>query len=300
MGENYSISVGKNEVIAEYVVIATHYPIKNFPGVYFSKMYQDKTYAIAVDIGENKKMIDGMFIQSCEPVISFRTAKYNEKELLIVAGSGHKTGQPNSKIEDNFINLENYIKKYYPNSKVMFKWSTEDCITLDKIPYIGNFSNLLPNMYVATGFKKWGMSTSHVAGKIITDLILNNKNKYADIYKATRLNPIKNIKELGNMIKESTNSLVLNKLKPINTEFKDIKLGEGGIVEIDGEKVGIYKKNDGEIFAVKPYCGHLGCLISWNNLEKTWDCPCHGSGYDYMGNIITEPTVKGLSRYEFE
>lgn len=300
MGENYSISAGKNEVTAKYVVIATHYPIKNFPGVYFSKMYQDKTYVIAVDIGENKKMIDGMFIQSCEPVISFRTAKYNEKELLIVAGSGHKTGQPNSKIEDNFINLENYIKKYYPNSKVVFKWSTEDCITLDKIPYIGKFSNLLPNMYVATGFKKWGMSTSHVAGKIITDLILNNKNKYADIYKATRLNPIKNIKELGNMIKESTNSLVLNKLKPINTEFEDIKLGEGGIVEIDGEKVGIYKRNDGEIFAVKPYCGHLGCLISWNNLEKTWDCPCHGSRYDYMGNIITEPTVKGLSRYEFE
>lgn len=300
MGENYSISVGKNEVTAKYVVIATHYPIKNFPGVYFSKMYQDKTYVIAVDIGENKKMIDGMFIQSCEPIISFRTAKYNEKELLIVAGSGHKTGQPNSKIEDNFINLENYIKKYYPNSKVVFKWSTEDCITLDKIPYIGKFSNLLPNMYVATGFKKWGMSTSHVAGKIITDLILNNKNKYADIYKATRLNPIKNIKELGNMIKESTNSLLLNKLKPINTEFKDIKLGEGGIVEIDGEKVGIYKRNDGEIFAVKPYCGHLGCLISWNNLEKTWDCPCHGSRYDYMGNIITEPTVKGLSKYEFE
>lgn len=300
MGENYSISVGKNEVIAKYVVIATHYPIKNFPGVYFSKMYQDKTYVIAVDIGENKKMIDGMFIQSCEPIISFRTAKYNEKELLIVAGSGHKTGQPNSKIEDNFINLENYIKKYYPNSKVVFKWSTEDCITLDKIPYIGKFSNLLPNMYVATGFKKWGMSTSHVAGKIITDLILNNKNKYADIYKATRLNPIKNIKELGNMIKESTNSLVLNKLKPINTEFEDIKLGEGGIVEIDGEKVGIYKRQDGEIFAVKPYCGHLGCLISWNNLEKTWDCPCHGSRYDYMGNIITEPTVKGLSKYEFE
>ena len=300
MGETYSISVGKNEVTAKYVVIATHYPIKNFPGVYFSKIYQDKTYVIAVDIGENKKTIDGMFIQSCEPVISFRTAKYNEKELLIVAGSGHKTGQPNSKIEDNFINLENYIKKYYPNSKIMFKWSTEDCITLDKIPYIGKFSNLLSNMYVATGFKKWGMSTSHVAGKIITDLILNNKNKYADIYKATRLNPIKNIKELGNMIKESTNSLVLNKLKPINTEFKDIKLGEGGIVEIDGEKVGIYKRQDGEIFAVKPYCGHLGCLISWNNLEKTWDCPCHGSRYDYMGNIITEPTVKGLSRYEFE
>ena len=296
------ISTEKSCVEADKVVIATHYPIKNFPGMYFSKMYQDKSYAIAVDVGTesggDKEIIDGMYIQSCEPVISFRTAKFNNKELLIIAGAGHRTGQAEGKIEDSFINLENYIKKYYPDAKVKFKWSTEDCVTLDKIPYIGEFSNFLPNMYVATGFKKWGMSTSHVAGKLISDLILGIENKYVDIYKATRLKPVKNIKEFGNMLKESTYSLLINKIKPAKDILEKIPLGDGGIVEIDGEKVGIYKREDGEIFAVKPICGHLGCLVSWNNLEKTWDCPCHGSRYDYMGNIITEPTVNELKKYE--
>lgn len=300
IGEKYAIRSGRNKVIAKNVVISTHYPIKNFPGIYFSKMYQDKTYAIAVDIGEeeNENIIDGMYIQSCEPVISFRTAKYNGKNLLIVAGSGHKTGQTNVKIEDNFINLENYVKKYYPKAKVMFKWSTEDCVTLDKIPYIGKFSNFLPNIYVATGFKKWGMSTAHVAAKIISDLILKKESKYANIYTATRLEPIRNIKEFGNILKESTNSLFLNKIKPAYAIYDDIKLGEGGVVDINGKKVGIYKRDDGKVFAVKPNCGHLGCLVSWNNLEKTWDCPCHGSRYDYMGNIITEPTVNNLCRID--
>ena len=266
--------------------------------MYFIKMYQDKSYAIAVDVNDNDRekdgIIKGMYIQSCSPVISFRTAKYNGERLLIVAGSGHKTGESNGNIDDSFSDLENYIKEYYPKAEVKFRWSTEDCVTLDKIPYIGEFSNLLPNMYVATGFKKWGMSTSHVAGQIISDMILKNENIYAEIYRATRLNPLKNIKEFGNMLKESTYSLLLNKMKPEKNKFENVPLGDGGIVEIDGEKIGVYKREDGEIFAIKPYCGHLGCLVSWNNLEKTWDCPCHGSRYDYRGNIITEPTVKNL------
>ncbi|MBR2240647.1 MAG: FAD-dependent oxidoreductase [Clostridia bacterium] len=294
-GDFYKVSTESNYVRANKVVICTHYPIKNFPGMYFSKMYQDKSYAIAVDLNKNK-IIDGMYIQSCNPVISFRTAKYEDRELLIIAGSGHRTGQADGKIEDSYTNLENYIKSYYPNAEVKFKWTTEDCVTLDKVPYIGEFSNILPNIYVATGFKKWGMSTSHVAGMIISDMISENENKYADIYEATRLEPIKNIKEFGNMIKESTYSLLINKIKPAKDEFDAIPLGDGGIIEIDGDKVGVYKKENGEIYAVKPYCGHLGCLVTWNNLEKTWDCPCHGSRYDYKGNIITEPTVKGLEK----
>ena len=297
----YRISVNNCTVTAKNVVICTHYPIKNFPGMYFTKMYQDKSYAIAVDTKlDEKNMIDGMYIQSCNPVISFRTAKYGNKTLLIVAGSGHRTGQADGKIEDSFKNLEDYIKNYYPNAEVLFKWSTEDCVTLDKVPYIGEFSNMMPNIYVATGFKKWGMSSSHVAARIITDMILGKENQYTDIYKATRLEPIKNAKEFGNMLKESTYSLLINKLKPAKDALEKIPIGDGGIVEIDGKKIGVYKREDGEIFAVKPICSHLGCLVSWNNLEKTWDCPCHGSRYDYMGNIITEPTVKGLERIEIK
>ena len=300
-GKNsYMVSTEKSVVFAKDVVIATHYPIKNFPGIYFAKMYQDKSYVIAVDLKDekNKYNIDGMYLQSHDPVISFRTAKYMDRELLVVAGSGHKTGKPNGIIEDSFTNLENYIKKYYPNCETVFRWSTEDCVTLDKVPYIGRFSNFLLNVYVATGFKKWGMSTSHVAAKIIADLIIDGKSEYEDIFRANRFEPIKNIKELGNIIKESSYSLVINKIRHLDVKFNEIKLGDGGIIEIDGEKIGIYKRIDGKIFAVKPVCKHLGCLLSWNNLEKTWDCPCHGSRYDYEGNILTEPTVRGLDKVD--
>ena len=296
----YRVSTDQYDVFADSVVICTHYPIKNFPGMYFTKMYQDKSYVIAVDLKDKngiEKLTNGMFIQSCNPVISFRTASYEDNKLLIIAGSGHRTGQNDGNNNDSYLNLENYIKSYFPNAEVKFRWSTEDCISLDKVPYIGKFSNLLPNMYVATGFKKWGMSTSHVAGKIICDEILERKNEYAEIYRATRLEPIKNIKEFGNMLRESTYSLVINKLKKAPDEFDNIKIGDGGIIDFDGEKVGIYKREDGAVFAVKPVCKHLGCLVSWNNLEKTWDCPCHGSRYDYSGKVITEPTVEDLDGF---
>lgn len=280
---------------SKYVIIASHYPFINFPGMYFFKMYQSSSYVIGVDT--KKTLFNGMYITEESPVYSFRTAYYRGKKILLLGGADHKTGTPVT-YTDSYGLLENYAKKLYPDCEVLFRWDTRDCITLDKIPYIGEFSNLLPNVYVATGFKKWGMSTSHVAGKLISDLILENKNEYIDIYKATRVNPIKNSKEFGNMLKESVYSLLINKVKDIDSAISDIAVENGGIVEVNGEKIGVYKRDDGEIFTVKPYCKHLGCLVSWNNLEKTWDCPCHGSRYDYMGNIITEPTVKNLDKVD--
>ena len=177
----YKIYANNHIVDCKYVVIATHYPIKNFPGMYFLKMYQDKSYVIGVDI--KKPLFEGMYISAETPVTSFRPTK----ELLLVGGSGHKTGKNNIDLDKSYINLENYIKKIYPRAEVKYRWTTEDCVTLDKIPYIGKFSNLFNNMYVATGYKKWGMTTSHVAAKIISDDILGKENKYASIYSATRL-----------------------------------------------------------------------------------------------------------------
>ena len=288
----YSVYTDSNVIKSKYVVMATHYPIKNFPGFYFLKMYQSKSYAIAVDTKE--ELFPGMYINSWDPIISFRTVPYNNSRLLIVVGGDNKTGATDIQIEDKFNNLENYVKNIYPHMEVKYRWSTEDCITLDKVPYIGEFSNLYKNMYIATGFKKWGMTSSHVAGKIISDKILNKESKYSEIYTATRLGPVKNIKELGNMLKESVYSLVINKTKHALNSLDDISNGNGGIVNFNNEKIGVYKDNFGKMFAVKPYCKHLGCELSWNNLEKTWDCPCHGSRYDYTGKIITEPTKKNL------
>lgn len=291
--DRYEVYVNNNKITAKYLVMACHYPIKNFPGMYFIKMYQDSSYAIGVEL--DKDVFDGMYISCDTPTASFRNTPYdNGRKLLIVGGSSHKTGATDVNIDDSYTNLENYIKSVYPKAKIKYRWMTEDCVTLDKIPYIGEFSKFLPNMYVATGYKKWGMTTSHVAAKIISDKILGIDNPYEDIYTATRLEPIKNSKEFGNMLKQSVYSLAINKISSPIKSYTELENDSGGVVDYNGKKLGIYKDKSGKMFAVVPYCKHLGCELTCNNLEKTWDCPCHGSRYKYTGEMITEPTTEGL------
>ena len=290
-GEEYNIYTDRGNVKAKYVVIATHYPIVNMPGFYFTKMYQSTSYLIAIET--EKKLPQGMYISSKEPVYSFRTATYNGKQILLIGGSEHKTGKA---IEDNsnYEKLEKKAKELYPDCKVLFRWNTRDCISLDKIPYIGEYSNIMKNMYVGTGFKKWGMTLSNIAGKIVSDKIMGKENKYEAIFDSTRIKPIKNRWEVKNMVEETVKSIVLNKFKIEPEDIKQIKNDNGAIIEINGENVGIYKDPEGKIYAVKPNCTHLGCLLTWNNLDKTWDCPCHGSRFDYMGRNIYEPAIKDL------
>ncbi len=260
-------------------------------------MYQSTSYVIAVDIHD--KPFNGMYINTKSPIFSYRFAQDNEKRILLVGGSDHKTG---SKIDlsNAYSILENEVKKHYPNSEILYKWNTQDCITLDKIPYIGEFSNLMPNVYVGTGFNKWGMTSSNVAANIIVDKILGKENKYEEVFKSTRLQPIKNHEEFGNMIKETTNSLVLNKFKVPAKSFEEIKKETGAVIEYNNEKLGVYKDKNGTLFAVKPICTHLGCLLSWNNIDKTWDCPCHGSRFDYKGKNLYNPAIKNLETIDIE
>ena len=299
-------------VRSKYVILASHYPFIDRLGYYFLKMYQSTSYVIAVDIGD--KTFDGMYINSKQPTFSYRFANFSGscgKRLLLVGGADHKTG---SKIDlsNAYSILEYEVRKYYPDCKVLYKWNTEDYITLDKIPYIGEFSHFMPNMYIGTGFNKWGMTSSNVAGNIIVDKILGRENEYENVFKATRLHPIKNNVELGNMIKETTNSFVINKFKVPDADldviednsvmsgskkagnFEEIKNDSGHVLKYNGQTIGIYKDNDGKIFAVNPICTHLGCLLSWNNLDKTWDCPCHGSRFDYKGHQLYNPAIRDL------
>ena len=291
-GDKFIVYTDRGYVIADYVVLATHYPIVNVPGFYFTKMYQSTSYIIAIET--NSKIPHGMYINVKDPIYSFRMAHYNGKEILLIGGSDHRTGEPIPNNE-KYENLEKKAKELYPDCKILFKWNTRDCITLDKVPYIGEFSNLMKNMYVGTGFKKWGMAFSNIAANIVTDLILGEKNKYEKTFNATRMEPIKNRWEVTNMVKESVNSIALKKLKIEPADVSQIENDNGAVLEIDGENVGVYKDAEGNIHAVKPVCTHLGCLLSWNNLDKTWDCPCHGSRFDYEGHNLYEPAIKDLT-----
>lgn len=296
-GEKYKVYTDKGSVEAKYIVMASHFPIINMPGFYFVKMYQSTSYLIAIET--KSQLPQGMYINVKEPMYSFRTANYNGKEILLIGGVGNKTGEP---IEDNshYEKLEKKAKEMYPDCKILYRWNTRDCVSLDKIPYIGEFSNLMKNVYVGTGFKKWGMTSTNVAANIVTDKIMGNKNKYEEIFTATRMKPIKNRWEVENMLKQTVNSIALNKFKIEPYSIEQIKNDNAAIIEINGDNVGVYKDIKGEIYAVKPNCSHLGCLLSWNNLDKTWDCPCHGSRFDYMGRNIYEPAIKNLEKIVYK
>lgn len=257
-------------------------------------MYQSTSYLIAVDT--KKTLFNGMYINPSNPIFSYRTAMYNGKKLLLIGGGDHKTGQP-SCYQDTYGILEQEAKKFYPNCEVLFRWNTRDCISLDKIPYIGQYSPIMPNVFVGTGFKKWGMTLSNVAANIITDEICGKNNKYAYLFNPSRLKPLKNRDEMKNILVQSTNSLFLDKLKSSQIDFDQIQNNSGSIIEIHNQKVGIYKSPEGKIYAVKPICTHLGCLLSWNDVDKTWDCPCHGSRFDFKGKNLYDPAFKDLEVY---
>ena len=297
--DKYVCYTDKYKIKSKYLVISSHYPFINFPGFYFLKMYQVTSYALGIET--SSKLFNGMYINSKEPPLSFRSAKYGDKRLLIVAGGNHKTGySPDSNKNYGYSFLEKEVKMLYPDSKILYKWNTRDCVTLDKIPYIGRFSNFMPNSYVATGFNKWGMTSSNVAANIITDSILGKDNKYKDVYTSTRFQPIKNREEFCNMFKQVVKSFITNRIKIPIEKLSSIEKDNGGIIKINGKTVGIYKDKEGRVFAVNPTCTHLGCLLTWNNVDKTWDCPCHGSRFNYCGENIYDPAFKELEKYEIE
>lgn len=291
------ITENGHAITAKYVVLATHYPTINAPGYYFLKMYQEMSYLIGVETKE--PLPKGMYINIGNPTLSIRIAQDNGKALLLIGGNGHKTGERKD-ISGSYKYLEDIAKKYYKDTVIKYRWCTEDCISLDKIPYIGEFSNLMQHVYVGTGYKKWGMTSSNVAANIIVDKILGKENPYEDVFSSTRLEPIKNHKELGNMMKEVATSWTIEKVKIPKEKLISLKKGTGGIVEFDDKKVGAYCDEDGKIYIIKPVCTHLGCELTWNNLEKTWDCPCHGSRFSYKGKSIYSPSIEDLKVIEIE
>lgn len=236
--DSFSTLTVDGTIKSKYVILASHYPFINFPGIYFFKMYQSSSYVIGIDT--KKTLFNGMYITSSEPIYSFRTAYYQGKKILLLGGGAHKTGTPVTDVQ-SYLALENYAKSLYPDCEVLFRWSTRDCITLDKIPYIGRFSNTIDNFYVGTGFNKWGMTSSNVAANIVCDMILEKHNKYAYVFDSTRVNPIQNRTEVKNMVSESINSLAIKKLKDSNVSFDDIPNNSGGIIDVNSQKVGVYK-----------------------------------------------------------
>ena len=160
---------------AKKIIIATHFPLINKHGAYFLKLYQQRSYVLAL---ENTGDLDDMYLDAEENGLSFRTYR----DLLLLGGGGHRTGKQGG----GWTELETFARKYYPNGKEICRWATQDCMTLDGIPYIGQYSKGTPELYVATGFNKWGMTTSMVAAMILSDLVEGKENPYAYTFRPNR------------------------------------------------------------------------------------------------------------------
>ncbi len=228
-----------SNITCKKLVIATKYPIKDIPGFYFTKLYQETSYVIAITANTN---IDGMYINCDTPKISLRSTNYNNENVILIGGENHRTGEKVN-ILNKYDNLENIASSLFNDYKILFKWNTEDTISLDKIPYIGKFSSLYKNCYVATGFNKWGMTSSNIAANILFDNIIEKKNKYAYLFNSTRFNIIKNRKAFGELIKESVKGLVTNKQKVKIQDYNNLENGNGIIIKENEKLVGVFKDN---------------------------------------------------------
>ena len=160
---------------AKKIIITTHFPLINKHGAYFLKLYQQRSYVLAL---ENAGKLDGMYLDAAENGLSFRTYR----DLLLLGGGGHRTGKQGG----GWAELETFARKHYPNGKEVCRWATQDCMTLDGIPYIGQYSKGTPELYVATGFNKWGMTTSMAAAMILSDLVEGKENPYAYTFRPNR------------------------------------------------------------------------------------------------------------------
>ena len=157
------------------LIIATHFPIINKHGSYFLKLYQHRSYVLALKGAQN---IDGMYVDECDKGLSFR----NYGELLLLGGGGHRTGKKGGCWQE----LEDFAEKYYKNAKIVGRWATQDCMSLDSIPYIGQYSKSTPDIYVATGFNKWGMTNAMVSADILCDLVRGKHNPYTQVFSPSR------------------------------------------------------------------------------------------------------------------
>lgn len=173
--ENNTAITDKGDIKAEKIIVCTHFPFINKHGSYFLKLYQHRSYVCALSGAEN---VQGMYVDSAKKGLSFR----NYGNYLLIGGGSHRTGKKGG----NWAELEEFRNKYYPKAEIKYQWATQDTMSLDGIPYIGQYSKNTPDLYVAAGFNKWGMTTSMVAADILTDMILGKRNEYEEVFSPQR------------------------------------------------------------------------------------------------------------------
>ena len=286
------VETAQGTVMAENVVMATHTP----KGIYsvHAAMMTHREFAFAVRLSGELPEPGIYWHLLAGSQYSIRPYRKDGEEYLLVLGGEYNMGTDSS--VESFKKLESYLRVHFDVEEVSFLWAAQNYKSADYLPYIGS-GTLHPHIHIATGFSSDGLVYGTVAGMIIGDSILDKKNPWAGLYTPSRFTPVASA---GNVLKENV-VVVGHLLKDYLfygevDELKEIKPGEGKTVKIDGEHLAAFRNEMGEIHLVSGICTHMGCAVSWNSIEKSWDCPCHGSRFSVDGEVLEGPAYKALAK----
>jgi nitrite reductase/ring-hydroxylating ferredoxin subunit len=269
-------------VTSKQTIFATRYPQINYPELYFLKLSQSREHLIYNEVSK----VENSYLSIDKPNQTYRPAG----EGTIYGGYKHDVGK-----RTDTINIHENNKKIFGDVKSI-SWAAQDSSTNRGIPYIGYFSPKYRHCYLSCGYDKWGMTLSHVGARLLSDMILHNENPYELLYSPEYGNTTTSLASFGNIIKSSFKGMIVNRIAaPLHI---DLRKGEGKVVRLGGKLYAIYKDDTEKLHFSKPYCRHLKCVVSFNHLEKTWDCRCHGSRYDSEGNLIEGPAESSLKKVD--
>jgi len=288
-------------VSANHLVVATNSPINDKVTIH-TKQAPYRTYVVALEVPRGA-VPDALYWDMDDPYHYVRLLKgeagehSNGFDLLIVGGEDHKTGQDDH-IAKHFTELEKWARLKFPVAgEVAFRWSGQVYEPVDSLAFIGRNPGDADNVYIVTGDSGHGMTHGTIAGMLITDLIMERRNDWAKIYDPARVS----LGSVGEFLKENLNVAAQFKDYITPGEVDDpmqVMPGTGRIMRKGTQKVAIYCDQDGVRHECSAICTHMGCIVSWNSIESSWDCPCHGSRFDPFGRVITGPAIKDLNKSE--
>jgi len=289
------IATAEGEVVAKHLVMATHMPLGQI-GFFYAEAYPH-IHPVIMGRADPARVPNGMYISVETPRHSVREHRDEHgQDWLIFAGPAFKAGHVDEE-RANFADLERFAMDHFGVSPD-HRWTNEDYTPMDGAPFIG-WSSSLPNPYlVATGFNAWGITNGAAAAILITDLIAGRSNPWLRVFDATRVKPIAGGAQFAKGTAEVASHLVGGYMASKPKEFAALAPGDAAILKVDGDNIAAFKDEAGRIHAVSAACTHMGCLVGWNETDRTWDCPCHGSRFTLSGEVLHGPAVQPLKPWE--
>lgn len=273
--------------------MATHMPLGQV-GTFYAEAYPHM-HPVIVGRVDPGRAPDGMFLSLGQPHHSIRTHRRNGELNLILGGNTFKPGDVEQE-RSSFEDLQNFAAEQFGVRDIAYRWTNEDYTPMDGAPFIGWSSKRKHSYLVATGFDAWGISTGTAAAMILADIIAGRENQWLQLFDASRVKPLASAARFtkGNLgvAKHLVSGYLSRKLK----SFDELAPGEAAIMDIGGETIAAYRDEGKSLHSVSAACTHMGCILGWNEADRTWDCPCHGSRFSMDGEVLHGPAVKSLER----